>query len=70
VLGNKKDLPNALDEKGLIERMWVSNLCFSFFVTTSRYLNFSFCFKPKISDIEFQIFFVYFKPVISDFFPK
>ena len=23
VLGNKRDLPNALDEKGLIERMWV-----------------------------------------------
>jgi hypothetical protein len=23
VLGNKRDLPNALDENGLIERMWV-----------------------------------------------
>jgi len=24
VLGNKRDLPGALDETGLIERMWVS----------------------------------------------
>lgn len=25
VLGNKRDLPGALDEKELIERMWVSS---------------------------------------------
>lgn len=30
VLGNKRDLPNALDEKQLIEKMWGMLILFSY----------------------------------------
>jgi hypothetical protein len=32
-LGNKRDLPHALDENGLIERMWVSSIIYSHSMT-------------------------------------
>jgi ADP-ribosylation factor-like protein 8 len=42
VLGNKRDLPHALDENGLIERMYVRRLQYVI-ILKPHLLAFSFC---------------------------
>lgn len=52
VLGNKRDLPGALDETGLIERMCVDNLDIYYSIYIYVYINTIISFNRNLSSIQ------------------